>query len=127
MNLRGQSRQEFSQKVRKLAFARCCKKDGKPRCENCGNILVSGNITYEHLMPDGLQGEPTLENCGVWCTRPCSSNKTAKEDIPRMAKADAVLKHTYGLEPAKQKIASRGFGKRPAQRTASRPITRWAP
>jgi 5-methylcytosine-specific restriction protein A len=82
--------------VRKAAFRRCCQKDGKPRCENCGNILVSGNITYEHLDPDGLGGEPTLENCGVWCTRPCSKGKD-KIDNPRMAKADAVLKSTYGL------------------------------
>jgi hypothetical protein len=126
-SLRGKDRQEFSQKVRKAAFARCCKngtKPGIPQCENCGNELRSGNIEYEHMDPDGLGGEPTLENCGVWCAVPCSSKKTHKQDNPRMAKADAVLKKTYGLTPSKQKIQSRGFAKREPQRTASRPVER---
>ncbi|WP_375414525.1 hypothetical protein [uncultured Bradyrhizobium sp.] len=87
--------------MRKAAFARCCKngsQPGIPQCENCGNILRSGNIEYEHLDPDGLGGEPTLENCGVWCAVPCSSKKTREQDIPRMAKADAVLKASFGLK-----------------------------
>jgi hypothetical protein len=41
-----------------------------------------------------------------------------------MAKADRVLKKTFGLEPKKQKIKSRGFGRRPPQRNASRPLTK---
>src|SRR5579863_1364228 len=98
-SLRGQYRREFSQSVRKLAFARCCKPDGIPKCENCGNTLRAGNVEYEHLDPDGLGGEPTLDNCGVWCRVPCSSNKTRTEDVPRMAKADRVLKKTFGLKP----------------------------
>lgn len=98
MNLRGHQRREFSQAVRKLAFKRCCDKDGMPRCENCGNALRAGNIEYEHLDPDGLGGEPTLQNCGVWCAVPCSSRKTHIVDNPRMAKADRVLKKNFGLE-----------------------------
>jgi hypothetical protein len=126
-SLRGQDRQEFSQKIRKLAFARCCKngtKPGIPQCENCGRELRAGNIEYEHLDPDGLGGEPTLENCGVWCAVPCSSKKTHEIDNPRMAKADRVLKKTYGLTPSRQKMQGQGFQKRPPQRTASRPIER---
>lgn len=122
MNLRGQSRREFPQSVRKAAFIRCCK-DGIPRCEGCGVMLRAANIIYEHVIPDGLGGEPTLENCKVHC-RNCADVKTFTEDNPRMQKADRVLKKHYGLTPAKQKIASRGFGKRPPQRTASRPTER---
>lgn len=101
MNLRGQKRREFPRDVRKLAFARCCRngtKPGIPQCENCGNVLRAGNIEYEHLEADGLGGEPTLENCGVWCAVPCSKNKTFREDNPRMNKADRVLKKNYGLK-----------------------------
>lgn len=125
-SLRGLERKEFSQKVRKLAFARCCKNGsmpGTPQCENCGNVLKSGNIEYEHLDPDGLGGEPTLENCGVWCKRPCSASKTFGEDNPRMAKADRVLRKNYGLQAApRQKIQSPGFRKTAPQRSASRPF-----
>lgn len=128
MSPRGGVRREFPQKVRKAAFARCCKngsKPGIPQCESCGNVLVAGNIEYEHLDPDGLGGEPTLENCGVWCARPCSSKKTAEVDIPRMSKADSVLRSTYGLGPSKRSsIKSAGFRQAQPQRTASRPVRR---
>lgn len=126
-SLRGKERQEFPLKVRKEAFRRSCGKVGEPHCEapGCGKFIAAGHLIYEHLDPDGLGGKPTAKNCGVWCDV-CADKKTFTEDNPRMQKADAVLKHTYGLEPAKQKIASRGFAKRPPQRTASRPIVRHA-
>lgn len=128
-SLRGKERQEFSQKVRKAAFARCCRQapagvkniPGVPQCESCGNELRPGAIIYEHDQADGLGGQPTAENCKVHCAV-CADAKTFTEDNPRMAKADAVLRKTYGLGPSKQKIKSRGFGKREPQRTASRPI-----
>jgi len=121
-SLRGKERQEFSQKVRKAAFARCCKPDGIPRCETCGAMLSkrAGTI-YEHVQPDGLGGEPTLENCKVHCKN-CADVKTFTEDNPRMQKADRVLKKEYGLGPKKKSIQSRGFDKAPKQHTASRPL-----
>lgn len=135
MSMRGEKRTEFPQKVRKLAFARCCREckvagvaniPGVPQCEHCGNELKSGNVEYEHLVPDGLGGDPTLENCGVWCRVPCSSVKTAKVDIPRMAKADSVLKKAYGLEPTKRsKLQGQGFRKSSGQKRASTPVNKW--
>ncbi len=124
-SLRGQERREFPQSVRKAAFKRCCR-NGVPYCEKCGIELVPGNIEYEHLDADGLGGEPLLENCGVWCRSSCSKKKTFTEDNPRMAKADAVLKKSYGLQAKRQKIKSAGFRKPPPQRTASRPVERKA-
>jgi hypothetical protein len=94
-NLRGQQRREFPLSVRKAAFRRCCK-DGIPYCEGCGNQIRLTPI-YEHIQPDGLQGEPTLENCKVHC-KTCADVKTFTEDNPRMAKADRVLKKNFGLQ-----------------------------
>ncbi len=105
--LRGQSRREFPQSVRKLALARCCKPDGIPKCENCGKVIRAGHLRFEHLQPDGLGGEPTLENCGAWCDG-CATKKD-KIDNPRMAKADAVLKQTYGLGKRKRTMPYRRF------------------
>lgn len=133
MSLRGGKRREFPQAVRKKAFARCCLRapdgveniPGVPQCETCGKELRAGGIIYEHDDPDGLGGEPTIENCKVHCTS-CADTKTHTEDNPRMRKADAVLKSTYGLKPApRQKIQSRGFHKAPGQRRASSPINKW--
>lgn len=124
MNLRGQDRQEFPQKVRKAAFRRCCK-DGIPYCEGCGLQILQTPI-YEHVQPDGLGGEPTLENCKVHC-KTCADVKTFTEDNPRMVKADEVLKANYRLEPSKRKMQGQGFRKAAPQRSASRPLEKRNP
>lgn len=94
-SLRGQDRKEFPQSVRKAAFRRCCR-GGLPYCEGCGNLL-RGTPIYEHDQPDGLGGEPTLENCKVHC-KTCADVKTFTLDNPRMVKADRVLKASFGLK-----------------------------
>jgi 5-methylcytosine-specific restriction endonuclease McrA len=86
--------------------------------------LRSGGIIFEHIVPDGLGGENTLENCKVHC-KTCAKIKTVKEDNPRMVKADRVLKANFGLKAKKTKIKSRGFGKASGQRRASAPIDKW--
>lgn len=99
-SLRGLERREFPQAVRKAAFRRCCR-NGQPHCETCGIALSARTGTiYEHVVPDGLGGEPTLDNCKVHC-RNCADVKTRTEDIPRMAKADRALKKAFGLQPKK--------------------------
>lgn len=120
-SLRGHKRTEFPLSVKKAAFRRCCR-DGMPYCESCG-LPIRGTPIYEHVIPDGLGGEPTLENCKVH-DRICADLKTYTEDNPRMAKADRVLKKHFGLQSSRQKIPSRGFAKSPPQRSASRPIKR---
>lgn len=121
MNLRGQERREFPISVRKLAFKRCCR-DGIPYCEGCDNQIRQTPI-YEHVIPDGLGGEPALDNCKVHC-KTCADVKTFTEDNPRMVKADRVLRKTYGLTPSRQKIQSAPFRKSDPQHTATRPIIR---
>ncbi len=124
MSLRGEQRTEFSQKVRKAAFARCCR-NGQPYCEGCDcEINARTGTIYEHKIPDGLGGEPTLENCAVHC-KTCADVKTFTQDNPRMAKADRVLKKNFGLQPSRRKkIQSAGFRRSAPQRTASRPLER---
>lgn len=122
MKLRGTSRKEFPLSVRKLAMARCCKPDGIPKCEGCkAPISKRTGTIYEHVIPDGLGGEPTLENCKVHC-KTCADTKTFTEDNPRMQKADRVFKDEYGLNPSRKKIQSRGFAKARPQGSASRPL-----
>ena len=124
-SLRGHKRQEFPQSVRKAAFVRCCKPDGVPKCETCGIQLSARTcIIYEHVQPDGLGGTNDLDNCKVHC-RNCADIKTFREDNPRMAKADRVLKKEYGLRPSKRsRLKSRGFSPAAPQRSATRPIER---
>lgn len=97
--LRGFARTEFPLAIKKVAFARACKPDGIPKCEapGCGKPIRAGHLRYEHLLADGLGGEPIAENCGIYCDV-CADKKTFSEDNPRMQKADRVLKATFGLK-----------------------------
>jgi 5-methylcytosine-specific restriction enzyme A len=103
------ARREFSRKVRVAAFKRA---DGK--CEVCGVRLVPGRFRYDHIIPDALGGDPTLENCKVQCDA-CDAPKTAS-DQTRIAKAKRVeAKHIGAIVP-KAKIPSRGFPKAERER-----------
>jgi ribosomal protein L34 len=125
MNLRGKSRTEFPQSVRKAAFARACMPNGIPKCEapGCGKVIRAGHLIFEHLQPDGLGGEPTMANIAVYCDV-CADRKTFTEDNPRMQKADRVLKRSFGLMPAKKKIQTRGFAKRARTHAGRAPVKR---
>lgn len=92
------ARREFPGKVRALAFERAggC-------CEKCGVRLGAGKVHYDHVLPDALGGEPTLENCAVLC-RPCHGEKTAKEDVPRIRKADRQRRRHIGAHQSKHPI-----------------------
>ena len=74
-------RREFPRKVMEAAW-----RLSGGLCEECTAVLSSGNIRYDHRIADGLGGEPTLENCAVLC-RGCHDKKTAKHDVPAIARA----------------------------------------
>jgi 5-methylcytosine-specific restriction protein A len=100
------SRREFPASVRRAAYKRC-----NGVCEVCGSVLMVGKFEFDHIIPDGLGGEPTLDNCRVACSA-CHAVKTHTEDRPRMAKADRQRAKHLGLHPpSRAKIPSRGFPK----------------
>jgi 5-methylcytosine-specific restriction endonuclease McrA len=93
------ARREFSTGTKASAFHRC---GGK--CESCGAYLYTGKFHFDHDTPDGLTGEPTLENCKVLCVN-CHSEKTRTIDVPRIARAKRrEAKHIGAKKP-------RGFRK----------------
>lgn len=110
-------RREFPKPVKREALRRA---DGKCEGENCG-ALFGVKFHFDHDIADGLGGEPTLENCKVLC-HACHNEKTRKHDVPLIAKVKRISDKHNGIYAPKQKIASRGFEKRPPQRTASRPV-----
>jgi 5-methylcytosine-specific restriction enzyme A len=91
-------RKEFPARVKAAALKRCMDEKGIPRCEGCGIVLTAGNVAYDHDTPDGLGGEPTLENCKVLCVKICHKAKTFQQDNPRMQKADRQLKSSFGIK-----------------------------
>lgn len=92
------TRTEFSSTVRKAAWARC-----KGCCEHtgCDIKLMVGKFQFDHIKPDGLGGEPTLENCAVLCSAH-HHKKTVEQDRPLMQKADNIRAKHFGLGEQKR-------------------------
>lgn len=88
------SRREFSKQVKRDAFLRA---NGKCEGDGCGARLTLGKFHYDHVIADGLGGEPTLDNCAVLCT-PCHGEKTRKHDVPAIAKAKRIEDRQRGIK-----------------------------
>jgi 5-methylcytosine-specific restriction enzyme A len=97
-------RRNFSKKTLAERFKLC-----EGRCESCGVALKPGTWHGDHNNPDGLTGEPTLENCRCLCVA-CHAAKT-KQDVAVIAKAVRVEAKHLGVPVEKQKIVSKGFPK----------------
>jgi len=108
-------RQEFSRKVMSAAFTRC-----NGHCEKCTAKLRPGKFAYDHILPDQLGGEPTIENCQVLCAS-CHAEKTFGSDIPAIRKSDRQRDKFRGAT----KRPTRGFPKREKPHSATRPVIHW--
>lgn len=84
------TRREFSSKVKLAAFDLA-----GGQCSKCTAKLAPGNVRYDHRVPDALGGEPTLSNCQVLC-RSCHDAKTAREDVPVIAKSKRIRQKHAG-------------------------------
>lgn len=92
------SRVEFSGKTKAAAFERA-----KGCCEGCGHVFADGErVDFDHIVPDGLRKNNTVENCQVLCS-PCHLEKT-RGDITTIAKAKRVAKKHEGLVTRKKHI-----------------------
>lgn len=110
------SRREFSKKTKRDAFVRAA---GHCEGPGCGAKLTLGKFAYDHIDPDGLTGEPTLENCQVLCA-PCHLEKT-RLDVKHIAQAKRREDAHRGIRQT-SKLQGQGFAKAPAQRSATRSI-----
>jgi 5-methylcytosine-specific restriction protein A len=93
-------RLEFSAKVRDQAAQRA-----NSKCEMCGLPFGGRRPEYDHVLPAALGGKPTLANCRAVCG-PCHRAKTAKEDVPRIRKADRQRRAATGAHRPRPKIPS---------------------
>lgn len=98
------SRKEFPAAVKRAALARAA-----GYCEGCPHPpskLHKGKYHFDHVIPDGLTGVPTLDNCKVLCTV-CHAEKT-RNDVGMIAKA----KRVEAVQNGTKAETSRGFPKR---------------
>jgi 5-methylcytosine-specific restriction enzyme A len=114
-------RREFPKAVKVQATKRATR-EGVTYCEGCG--LPAKRWHYDHDNPDGLTGQPMLENCKLLCL-PCHAEKT-KQDVASIAKAKRREARALGVRKAPT-LKSQGFSKAPEQRRASKPMTKPLP
>ena len=102
---------EFSAKTQEQAL----KRSGMI-CENrkCCAPLSKGKYHFDHILPAALRGKPTLANCQVLCV-PCHKEKTAKEDVPRIRKADRQKRADDGIKKPVASIPMRPKDEKPAR------------
>ena len=111
-------RREFSAKTKVAAYER-----SQGRCEGCGAPLQVGRFHYDHVLPDALGGEPTLQNCEVLC-RPCHDHKTHTGDVPRISKMKRQrAKHIGAKTTSRPLPGSRASGIRIRM---NRRVERWS-
>jgi 5-methylcytosine-specific restriction endonuclease McrA len=88
-------RREFPTSVKRAARDRA-----NGRCEECTAPLRDGGYHFDHVVPDGLGGEPTLENCSC-CCKACHDIKTRTQDVPRIAKMKRQRDRAAGIKARK--------------------------
>jgi 5-methylcytosine-specific restriction endonuclease McrA len=109
------ARREFPKSV-KVAAVKRATKNGEVYCEQCG-VLCKSKWEIDHVIPDGLGGEPTLANAKVIC-RECHTEKT-KGDVGKIAKAKRCEARSLGVRKTTPRINSPGF----VRVDRNRPIT----
>lgn len=96
-------------------------------CPKCTRKMEPSKWQCDHIVALVNGGKHEEANLQPLCTSPCHSQKTKADVAEKSATYRKTAKH-IGVDLRKgPKIQSPKFQKRPAQRTASRPIDRWMP
>lgn len=111
------ARKRWSAKARLRIFLA---HDGK--CHVCkGQISVGEPWDLDHRIALALGGDDAESNLAPAHKKGCHASKTAKADVPAIAKAKRREIAHVGASAPKQPILSRGFGKPPPQNTCRTP------
>lgn len=92
-------RQNFPLSVRRAALERAAGFCESRSSELCTGKLISGQYRFDHTLPDGLGGQPTLDNVTVQCVH-CDAPKTSG-DIKSIARARRLHKKHFDPKPKK--------------------------
>lgn len=92
------------------------------RCHVCkGSIGVGEPWELDHIIALALGGDDAESNLAPAHKKGCHASKTAKADVPAIAKAKRREIAHVGASAPKRPIPGRGFGKAPPQNTCRVP------
>jgi hypothetical protein len=102
-------RLEFTAETKRQAFARSCgicechRIPWLARPDGCGVNLTAGNIFYEHINPDQIRRDNSLDNAAVLC-KTCWREKTDHYDRPTITKSNHVRDRHIGAVVAPREV-----------------------
>lgn len=111
------SRLNFTSATKREAFRRSgsiCECHMIPwlrRPDGCGVKLVAGAIFYEHIIPDAIRPDNSVENCAT-LTKTCWREKTANYDLPMIAKSNRNQDRARGIRAPSTFACSRDSDRR---------------
>jgi len=97
------SRLEFTAKTKRAAFERsrgiceCHLVAMLNRPHGCGQKLAEGRIRYEHIIPDNIRPDNSLDNCAV-LSLGCWREKTDIYDRKVIAKSNHMRDRARGIK-----------------------------
>jgi hypothetical protein len=103
------SRLEFTNKTKNAAYKRsngiceCHRVPMLNRPQGCGQKLTEGRIRYEHIVPDEIRPDNSLENCAVLALG-CWREKTDKYDLPTIAKSNRQRNAHIGIKSSRSRF-----------------------
>lgn len=98
--------------------------DSDRKCYLSGQTIRPGDEWHlEHVKPIWAGGENRESNLKPALVEP--HREKSKREAAEKAKADAMAKAAYGIEPeSKRRLSGQGFRKSEPQRRASRPLSK---
>ena len=92
----------------RLEFTKQTMREALTRCNGlCEGLLSNGSRCnanlwqklrhFDHIIPAAIGGDNSLQNCAVLCI-PCHAEKTAKRDIPIIAKSKRIADRHNGIK-----------------------------
>lgn len=76
----------------------------KGRCQCCGwNLTPGTRWEIDHIIPLALGGPDTIANLQVLCVS-CHGGKTARQDIPAIAKVDRIRSRHFGADRSRRPL-----------------------
>lgn len=113
-------RSEFTAATKRVMHARAggiCECHRIPGMVACGCPLGPGDTFYEHIIQCALGGDNSADN-GAVLTKTCWKRKTAKQDMPIIAKCKRVEDRHRGIAPRRRRIMGwRKFDGTPVRRS----------
>lgn len=103
----------FQEKIKMRYLKNLSKNKGQIRCSNCGKILTSSEIQYDHINPYTFGGKTSIENGQILC-KECnqklgSKNKISHKIVDLVQKIDDLYHFNELKSNMQSKIMAKFF------------------